>query len=236
MLAKALPSVFTVGNLFLGIFAMILAFEDKTAHAAIMVIIGMLLDGLDGRVARMLNTQSEFGKELDSLSDIVTFGVAPAFIMYAVLLQNMGAAGWIIAAMFPACGALRLARFNVQAGVPGYFIGLPITAAGGTLATMALYYSYFPEPVLVFGMIGLSYLMISSIKYPSFKTLGIPKIAYWISAVVIIVIIVVSFFYPHQVNKLVFLPLALYALYGFTQKGRTYRRFLKKKKSKKIDD
>ncbi|OEF97965.1 CDP-diacylglycerol--serine O-phosphatidyltransferase [Desulfuribacillus alkaliarsenatis] len=230
MFAKALPSILTVGNLFLGIIAIILVFEGRTDYAAIMVIVGMLLDGLDGRVARMLNTQSEFGKELDSLSDIVTFGVAPAFIMYAAVLSDLGTIGWIITGVFPICGALRLARFNVQDGVPGYFVGLPITAAGGILATFALYYASLPFYVLVIGMLLLSYLMISNIKYPSFKTLGLPRIVYYVSALVILIIILVSLFYPSQVNKLLFLPLALYALYGLRRKGRPYKRFFRKRK------
>src|SRR5690606_2033527 len=130
MFVKTLPNMFTVGNLFLGIIAIIFAFHDQWQYAAMMVIIGMFLDGLDGRVARMLNAQSEFGKELDSLSDVVSFGVAPALIMYVAVLHDMGVVGWIITAVFPFCGALRLARFNVEPGLPGFFIGLPITAAG----------------------------------------------------------------------------------------------------------
>src|SRR5699024_1207455 len=121
MLARALPNIFTVGNLFLGIMAMLLALQGEWKYGAIMVIIGMLLDGLDGRVARMLNTQSEFGKELDSLSDIVSFGVAPALIMYTSILHQLSITGWIITAVFPICGAIRLARFNVKPGIPGYF-------------------------------------------------------------------------------------------------------------------
>src|SRR5690606_2507156 len=127
---------------FLGIIAILFAFQGHWEYAAIMVIIGMLLDGLDGRVARMLNTQSEFGKELDSLSDVISFGVAPAVIMYVSALKFTGVEGWIVTAIFPICGALRLARFNVNPGEPGYFIGLPITAAGGILATLALYNPY----------------------------------------------------------------------------------------------
>ena len=114
MFTKSIPSLFTVGNLFLGIIAIILVFNGESDYAAMMVIIAMLLDGVDGRVARALNAQSEFGKELDSLSDVISFGVAPAFIMYVVAFQDMNsAATWIITALFPICGALRLARFNV---------------------------------------------------------------------------------------------------------------------------
>ena len=216
MFVKSLPNILTVSNLFLGILAIILAFQGDqyVDYAAVTVIIGMLADGLDGRVARILNAQSEFGKELDSLSDVITFGVAPAFIMYVVVLQDLHTLGIIITAIFPICGALRLARFNVQAGVPGYFIGLPITAAGGVLATLALYHEVFNVPLLAAGMLLLAFLMVSRIKYPNFKKVGIPKAAYWITPVMIAIVVVVAIKYPEQFPKIVFLPLALYALYG----------------------
>jgi CDP-diacylglycerol--serine O-phosphatidyltransferase len=187
LLRRALPSVFTVGNLFLGIISIIVAFQGNFSWAAFLVIIGMLLDGLDGRVARALNAQSEFGKELDSLSDVISFGVAPAFIMYGVVLNEIGWVGTVITAIFPICGALRLARFNVATGTPNYFIGLPITAAGGVLATLALYHETMPSPNIVL---------------PLF----------------IAVVATVFVLYPEQANKLVFLPLAVYAFYGVLKK------------------
>jgi CDP-diacylglycerol--serine O-phosphatidyltransferase len=215
MFARALPSCFTVGNLFLGIVSIILAIQDSWQYAAIMVIIGMLLDGLDGRVARMLNTQSEFGKELDSLSDVISFGVAPAIIMYVTAFKDMGPEGWLVTAIFPICGALRLARFNVNPGEPGYFIGLPITAAGGILATMALYSEHVDNAyVLMCGMLFLSYLMVSQIKYPAFKKVGMPKAMYWIAPIFLIAVAVSAIYFPHELPKVLFIPLALYALYG----------------------
>ncbi|PTX58146.1 CDP-diacylglycerol--serine O-phosphatidyltransferase [Melghirimyces profundicolus] len=225
MLARALPSIFTVGNLFLGIMAIILAFHGEWKHGAIMVIIGMFLDGLDGRVARMLNTQSEFGKELDSLSDVISFGMAPALIMYTSFLYQLGIMGWIITAIFPICGALRLARFNVKPGIPGYFIGLPITAAGGVLATLALYSEMVAGPAfMVLGMLFLSYLMISQIKYPNFKKLGIPRSAYWVAPVLIILMGWMAARFPEEFPKLVFVPLVLYAFYGVKRSVSRRRR------------
>ncbi|SDW88809.1 CDP-diacylglycerol---serine O-phosphatidyltransferase [Marininema mesophilum] len=225
MLARALPSIFTVGNLFLGVVAMILAVEGEWKYGAIMVIIGMFLDGLDGRVARMLNTQSEFGKELDSLSDMISFGVAPALIMYTSVLHYLGVLGWVIAAVFPICGALRLARFNVHPGIPGYFIGLPITAAGGVLATMALYSGKTASPtVLVMGMLILSYLMVSQVKYPNFKKIGIPRSTYWIAPLLIIALGWFAARFPEEFPKLVFIPLALYACYGLKRSVTRRRR------------
>lgn len=214
---KAIPNILTVGNLFLGIMAILLAFQgsDYVDYAAITVIIGMLLDGLDGRMARLLNAQSEFGKELDSLSDIITFGVAPAFIMYVAAMQEFGLLPMIMVAMFPICGALRLARFNVQTGGnTGYFVGLPITAAGGALATLALYHNLFSSGYLMMAMLLLSYLMISKIKYPNFKKVGIPKATYWVAPILVVVVAVLGFLYPTQFPKIVSIPLALYALYG----------------------
>ncbi|WP_134686759.1 CDP-diacylglycerol--serine O-phosphatidyltransferase [Brevibacillus migulae] len=232
MFVKSLPNMLTVSNLFLGIVAIILAFQgnEYVDYAAITVIIGMLMDGLDGRVARMLNAQSEFGKELDSLSDVITFGVAPAFIMYVVTLQHMAIIGIIITAIFPICGALRLARFNVQAGTPGYFTGLPITAAGGVLATLALYHEVFNLILLAASMLLLSFLMVSSIKYPNFKKVGIPKAAYWITPLIIAIVVVFAIYYPSQFPKIVFLPLAFYALYGIKKNVEILMKKWKKKK------
>lgn len=226
MIVKALPSAFTLGNLFLGIISIILAFNNEFGFAAIVVIIAMLLDGLDGRIARALNATSEFGKELDSLSDIISFGVAPAFIMYGAVLQDLGWSGMIITGIFPICGALRLARFNVTSSNPNYFVGLPITAAGGVLATLALYHDLIPYSriFLPIGMVGLSYLMISRIKYPNFKKVGIPKATYWIIPVIAAFVTFVFVYYPDQASKLIFLPLALYALYGLKKNGRRKRK------------
>ncbi|HZG14765.1 MAG TPA: CDP-diacylglycerol--serine O-phosphatidyltransferase [Candidatus Bathyarchaeia archaeon] len=233
MFVKSLPNMLTVSNLFLGIVAIILAFQgnEYVDYAAITVIIGMLMDGLDGRVARMLNAQSEFGKELDSLSDVITFGVAPAFIMYVVTLQHMAIIGIIITAIFPICGALRLARFNVQAGTPGYFIGLPITAAGGVLATLALYHEVFNMILLAVSMLLLSFLMVSSIKYPNFKKVGIPKAAYWITPLIVGIVVIFAINYPEQFPKIVFLPLAFYALYGIKKNVEFLMKKWKKEKS-----
>jgi len=234
MFVKSLPNILTVSNLFLGVLAIILAFQGDqyVDYAAITVIIGMLADGLDGRVARMLNAQSEFGKELDSLSDVITFGVAPAFIMYVVVLQDFNLLGIFVTAIFPICGALRLARFNVQAGVPGYFIGLPITAAGGVLATLALYHQVFNPILLAVSMLLLAFLMVSKVKYPNFKKVGIPKSAYWITPIIIAIVVVVAIKYPQQFPKIVFLPLAFYALYGIKKNVDFLVKKLRKRKNK----
>ncbi|GMK41002.1 CDP-diacylglycerol--serine O-phosphatidyltransferase [Paenibacillus sp. CCS19] len=230
MITKSIPSLFTVGNLFLGIVAIILVFNEKPELAAMMVIIAMLLDGVDGRIARALNAQSEFGKELDSLSDVISFGVAPAFIMYVVAFQDLNqAASWIVTALFPICGALRLARFNVISGMPGYFIGLPIPAAGGVLCTLALFYKDIPVAVLMASTLLLSFLMVSTVKYPNFKKIGIPKGAIWVVPIVVVIAVVLGYLFPKHLSKIIFVPLLLYALYGLKKNVSAVMRLTSRK-------
>ena len=133
-----LPNLFTSGALFAGFYAIVAAMNFKFEPAAIAIFIAMVMDGLDGRVARMTNTTSAFGAEYDSLSDMVSFGVAPAIIMYVWALKPLGKLGWIAAFIYCACAALRLARFNTKLEDPlqdkRYFQGLPSPAAAALLA------------------------------------------------------------------------------------------------------
>ncbi|AIQ65757.1 Bifunctional IPC transferase and DIPP synthase [compost metagenome] len=218
MIQKSLPSLFTLGNLLLGMFGIMMALDGKIGMAAILVIIAMLADGLDGRVARALGAESEFGKELDSLSDVVSFGVAPALIMYISSLHDLhNALAWSVTAIFPVFGALRLARFNVQPGIPGYFVGLPIPAAGGVLATLALFHKDVSPVYMIIASLLLSYLMVSTVKYPNFKKVGLPKKAIVGAPIVIVIAVAVAVMFPEQISKMIFVLLALYALYGFKQ-------------------
>ncbi|SDG12953.1 CDP-diacylglycerol---serine O-phosphatidyltransferase [Fontibacillus panacisegetis] len=229
MITKSIPNMFTLGNLFLGMLAIMLTFDGRYSLAAIMVIVAMLLDGLDGRVARALNAQSDFGKELDSLSDIISFGIAPALIMYTLSLHLIPQPGvaWIITAIFPMCGALRLARFNVQKGIPGYFIGLPIPAAGGVLATIALFHKTITTPYFIVSILLLSYLMVSSVKYPNFKKIGLPRQAVAVAPFVVILAVIIAVIFPEELSKLIFVPLVIYAGYGLRQ---NVRRLLRRKR------
>ncbi|WP_256762314.1 CDP-diacylglycerol--serine O-phosphatidyltransferase [Cohnella sp. WQ 127256] len=218
MITKSIPNLFTIGNLSLGVIAIILAFNNETNSsntAALLIIIAMLLDGLDGRVARALNAQSEFGKELDSLSDVISFGVAPAFIMYQAAFQDISPAmAWIVTAIFPICGALRLARFNVIDGIPGYFIGLPIPAAGGVLATLALFHHELHYSLLLISTVALSFLMVSNMKYPNFKKLGLPRKAIWAIPVVVLGAAILAYMFQEAIPKVILALLLLYALWG----------------------
>ncbi|MBI5330476.1 MAG: CDP-diacylglycerol--serine O-phosphatidyltransferase [Betaproteobacteria bacterium] len=131
-----LPNLFTTGALFCGFFAIVQAMNGRFEQAAVAIFIAMILDGLDGRVARMTNTQSAFGAEYDSLSDMVSFGAAPALVVYAYALKDMGKLGWIAAFVYCAGAALRLARFNTMLAIQDkrWFLGLPSPAAAALLA------------------------------------------------------------------------------------------------------
>lgn len=228
MISKSIPSLLTLGNLCLGVISILLVFNDYSGMAAIMVIIAMLLDGVDGRVARALNAQSEFGKELDSLADIISFGVAPAFIMYVVALQDVAPAiSWIVTALFPICGAIRLARFNVKASAPGSFTGLPIPAAGCILATVALFKEDVAPVVFIVTSVILALLMVSNIRYPSFKSIGIPKNMLWAVPIIIVVALVVGILFEEHLSMVFFIPLIFYTLYGVK---KTISRRMKRKK------
>ena len=170
---SVIPNMLTSLNLVLGMGSIISTFQGSFYQAAILVVLAMVADGLDGRVARFFNASSEFGKELDSLCDLVSFGVAPAILAYAFYLKDFSAVGYVAAIAFATCGALRLARFNVNTTVvKGYFMGLPIPAGGCVLATFIMLDIkpdgiIFPLMVLIFG-----YLMVSKVKYPDFKGKG----------------------------------------------------------------
>jgi CDP-diacylglycerol--serine O-phosphatidyltransferase len=172
-----LPNLFTTGNLFCGFFAIAAAVNYKFKTAAVAILLSCVFDILDGKVASLTNSQSRFGVEYDSLADLVAFGVGPAVLLYLWALQPFGRLGWVAAFLFVACGALRLARFNVQVNsVPKkYFVGLPIPGAACMVATTVLFLHYLGEggPIRDFLLLAMTYLlgflMVSTIPYNSFK-------------------------------------------------------------------
>ncbi len=173
-----LPNLFTTGNLLSGFYALIAVFNADYVFAAVAILVATVFDSLDGRVARLTRTTSKFGVEYDSLADLVSFGVAPGLLIYSWALTNYGRIGWVAAFLFVACGALRLARFNVQVGtVEGrYFVGLPIPAAAGLIAATVLLDDHIlrlgaaMKPLLIVVMTYvLAFLMVSNIRYWSFK-------------------------------------------------------------------
>lgn len=170
-----LPSMFTTGNLFCGFYSIVRTYNHDFERASWAIILAGIFDVLDGRVARMTKSQSNFGMEYDSIADVVSFGVAPALLAYVGFLESYGQLGWAGAFFFAACGALRLARFNTIAGdVPkSYFIGLPIPAAAYTIAAAVIAYHslhfFYPSLVMLILVFGLGLLMVSVVRYPSFK-------------------------------------------------------------------
>jgi len=203
-----LPNLFTTGAMFAGFYAIVAAFLGFYTHAAIAVFIAALLDGMDGRVARLTGTQSEFGVQYDSLSDLVSFGLAPSLVMYTWSLQYLrdygpvwSKVGWCAAFLYAACAALRLARFNTQVGVADkrYFQGLASPAAAGlcmsfvwTMQNFGIEGQWlcFFTPILVV-IAGL--LMVSRVRYFSFKTLPVnDRVPFvWIILAVLIIVALV---------------------------------------------
>ena len=182
-----LPNLFTTGGLFGGFFAIIAASQGRFEAACIAIFVAAILDGLDGRVARLTNTQSEFGVQYDSLADLVSFGMAPALVMYHWALSAMkldgttlGKVGWLAAFLYAACAALRLARFNSQVGTVDkrWFIGLASPAAAGLMASFAWTCHEFgwSGEELRYGALAVTVvaglLMVSRIRYTSFKGSG----------------------------------------------------------------
>jgi CDP-diacylglycerol--serine O-phosphatidyltransferase len=174
--ASVLPTLFTTGNLFLGFWSIIKTIDSRFEHAALLIGGAAILDMLDGRIARLTGTQSEFGAELDSLSDAVSFGVAPALLAYVWALTLVPRAGWPAAFLFLVCGVMRLARFNVQRQVADarYFVGLPIPAGAAQLAAIVF---VVPEPpaerwqalLMLALVVMVAFLMVSTFRYRSFK-------------------------------------------------------------------
>jgi CDP-diacylglycerol--serine O-phosphatidyltransferase len=172
-----LPNTFTSLNLFCGFFSIVAAIDERFEFSAIAILVAVIFDSLDGKIARATNTTSQFGIEYDSLSDLVSFGLAPSLLMYMWVLKPMGRVGWLAAFLFTTCGALRLARFNTMAEETpsSHFLGLPIPAAAAMNSTTVLFCSRYAIPAVempVFFLVGvfcLSFLMVSTVKYESFK-------------------------------------------------------------------
>ncbi|MDD4506447.1 MAG: CDP-diacylglycerol--serine O-phosphatidyltransferase [Sulfurospirillaceae bacterium] len=212
------PNLFTAASAFLGVVSIIASANGEFEKAAVFILLSLIFDGLDGRVARMTNTTSKFGAEFDSLADIVAFGVAPAMLFYFSIGHDYGKVGSLLCAMYVVFGAIRLARFNVMIGVsePSVFIGVPIPTAAVVVAMWILLYGEHPfmhgfEWVMLVGMGVLSFLMVSNIRYPSFKKIDFKK-AHLIK---ILVYLVLSFsllyLYPIEAGSA---AITAYLIYG----------------------
>lgn len=232
-----LPNLLTTGNLFWGFFAIMKALQEQFAWAGSAILLGAVFDMLDGRVARLTKGTSEFGVQYDSLCDLVSFGCAPAIIMYQYGLHSYGRIGWIFCFLFMACGALRLARFNVMSGIgkaSGDFTGLPIPMAAAVVATFVLFmndlqvnqasgvwltnlyghYMASPEAkaaVLIVVAPALSLAMVSNIVYRSHKALKIKGVKPFKLLAALVFVIALLAYQPEAVG---FLFTAVYALSG----------------------
>jgi CDP-diacylglycerol--serine O-phosphatidyltransferase len=233
-----LPNLFTTGALFAGFYAIVQAMNGRFEHSAVAIFIAMVLDGLDGRVARLTHTQSEFGAEYDSLSDMVSFGAAPSLVIYEWALKGMGKWGWIAAFIYCVCTALRLARFNTNIGVVDkrYFQGLPSPAAAALIAGLIWLMLDFDIAgtdvrwlawcITLFA--GLT--MVSDIPYYSGKEINLRKSVPFITA-----LLLALFFFaliPSHPPVVLFCLFFLYALSGY---GMWIWRRMAKRKRKMIE-
>lgn len=221
-----LPNLFTTANLFAGFYSIMCSISGDFTMAAAIVFVAMVLDGLDGRVARITNTQSAFGAEYDSLSDMVAFGLAPAIMAYQWTLSELGNVGLTIAFIYVACAALRLARFNTQIGVVDkrWFVGLASPAAAGVVAGVvwALSDNGVGAVDLAFVLIVLfavlvaaaGMLMVSNVKYYSFKDFDFKGRVPFVAILVVVLAFAVVFSDPPRILLLLFL---VYALSGPVQ-------------------
>ncbi len=213
-----LPNLFTLAALFGGFYAIVMAINGRFDLAAIGVFCAMVLDSLDGRVARMTNTQSAFGEQMDSLSDMVSFGAAPALIAYVWALKGLGRWGWIAAFVYCACGALRLARFNVNTAVVDkrYFQGLPSPAAAALIAGFIMVMADLgvKGSTMAWPMFGLALYsglsMVTNVPFYSFKDFHVKKSVPFIVIVLIALGIAVINIDPPTVI------FGLFVVYGFS--------------------
>lgn len=230
-----LPNLFTTAALFAGFYAIVAAMGDRFEQAAIAVFVAMILDGMDGRIARMTHTQSDFGVQYDSLSDMVAFGLAPALVMYEWSLHSLGKPGWLAAFVFTAAAGLRLARFNTRASSAekAYFQGLASPPAAALIAGLVWLGAVYEVPGPDLSMVTLPLtvvagaLMVSNVRYKSFKDLDLRGRVPFVAVLVVVLVFVFISIDPPIV---LFSLAVLYALSGpvftlvFLRRRRRQRR------------
>lgn len=213
-----LPSLLTTGNLFCGFLALLLTTQHRYTEAALAILVAMVMDILDGKVARLTKTQTQFGVEYDSLADVVSFCVAPAFLLYAWALSQLGRAAWLAAFLFVICGALRLARFNVASATADrrYFVGLPTPAAAGLVASAVLLLgdaelSRWERLAIGSATYLVALLMVSTFRYWSFKEVNFARRRPFGTIVVVVLGVLIVATHPHFFLFVIF---GLYVLSG----------------------
>jgi len=215
-----LPNLFTTAALFAGFYAVVAAIDSRYEPAAMAIFVAMILDGMDGRIARMTNTESDFGVQYDSLSDMASFGFAPALVIYHWSLFTLGKIGWLAAFIYAAAAALRLARFNTQAASAdkGFFQGLPCPAAAAIIAGLVWVgdtYGLLDGTTIVFIALPLTIiagmLMVSNIRYHSFKKIDLKGKVPFVTVLVVVLIFV---FIASEPALVLFVLAMCYALSG----------------------
>lgn len=225
-----LPNLCTTANLFCGFYSVVATLQMHFVEASLAIMVGGIFDFLDGRVARLTHAESEFGIEYDSLVDLASFGLAPGILVYFWSLSGFHRMGWLVAFLYFACGALRLARFNVQIDnvEKNFFQGLPIPAAAYLIATTVIFHDFLfdgllpQRSLLVLIMVaGLGLLMVSTIRYRSFKTMDLHSRRPFFSLVLVVGVI---FVVASQPQIMMFAFVLTYVLSGLTEELVTLRK------------
>jgi len=214
-----LPNLFTTASLFMGFYSIIASIQENFFLAAIAILVSLVFDGLDGRIARITNTTSKFGAEYDSLADLIAFGVAPALLAYVWAMSFYGKLGWMASFMFVACGALRLARFNIQIGLidSKFFNGLPIPGAAAVIATTVIFFNWlgvegtFHNPYMMIFVVALALLMVSNVKYYSGKDMKLFARMPFMTFLIVVGILLIIIYKPEVT---IFVIMVTYAISG----------------------
>ncbi len=228
-----LPNLFTAGSVFSGMMSLIMSASGKYEYAAWLILLALVFDGLDGRVARMTKTTSKFGLEFDSLADIVSFGVAPAMLLYQYCGLDYGRFGMVVSGLYVVFGAIRLARFNVMTSdiEPSVFIGVPIPTAAVFVSILILLYEKYTLDMyipLMLATLFVAVLMVSNIRYPSFKKIDLQKANFIKVLVALVVASSTLFIFPIEGLAIV---ISGYLFFGVSRASFFFLRQIKKGKN-----
>lgn len=210
-----LPSLFTIGNILLGFYAVICGLDKQFDKAALLIFVAGIIDALDGRIARLTGTESEFGREFDSLADVITFGVAPALLTYLWGVSEVFDDAWVLPLFYLVCMATRLARFNVQTKSVDnrFFVGLPAPAAAGSICSLLVFAPEYPKEwhlavvaIMSISLVLIGLLMVSTFRYSSFKKIDLRKRWSYRAAILLAAVIFLIFRLP----RAAFLVIALF--------------------------
>ncbi len=219
-----LPNLFTASSIFIGVISIVEASKGHFILASWLILLALVFDGLDGRIARMTNTTSQFGVEFDSLADIISFGIAPAMLLYFFIGQEFGRFGILVSALYVIFGAIRLARFNISTAKtdPNVFIGLPIPTAAIFLSMWILLFNKYTleqySIILLFLTLGISVLMVSNFRYPSFKKVKLDRPMVFKTMIVVVMLASLLYLFSAEGFALIILT---YVLYGPIRALRT---------------